>query len=183
MRKPKLLIATLFLMSPFAMADTLIVKDLVYVDSEKGNHISAYDTTTLNLWWRTDLSSLGIDGPLSVSVDKDFVYVGTDTTSGGGLVVLSAKTGEVIWSKSLGGPVNSAPTVTKNYLYVGTQIGVWVLDRMTGSVLWVTFVGPVDSSPSVDKGVVYVSTSDSGIDSLWTLKANTGEILFSTQLN
>jgi outer membrane protein assembly factor BamB len=183
MRKLNLIIAALFLMSPFAVADTVIVKDLLYVDSETGNHISAYDKTTLNLRWRINLDSLGIDGPLSISSDKDNIYVGADTTTGGGLVVLSAKTGEVIWSTSLDDPVYSAPTVTKDYLYVGTQSGVWMLDRMTGSLLWVTTVGSVDSSPAVDKGVVYVSTSVSGIDALWTLKADTGEILFSTGLN
>ena len=183
MRTLKLIIAALFLISPFAVADTVIVKGLLYVDSETGGSISAYDTTTQNLWWRTNLSSLGIDGPMSVSADKDNIYVGIDTASGGGLVVLSAKTGEVVWYASLGYPVYSAPAVTKDYIYVGTQIGVWVLDRTTGSTLWVTYVEPVDSSPAVDKGIVYASTSVSGVDTLWALKADTGEILFSTILN
>ena len=115
--------------------------------------------------------------------NKDNIYVGADTTTGGGLVVLSAKTGEVIWSTSLDDPVYSAPTVTKDYLYVGTGTGVSVLDKVNGSFLWVTYVGPVDASPAVDKGIVYISTSVGEVDTLWTLKADTGEILFSIQLN
>jgi len=106
-----------------------------------------------------------------------------DTQSGGGLAILSATTGEIIWITDLLTPVYSAPTVTKDYLYVGTQTSVWVLDRITGAVLWVTLVGPVDSSPAVDKDNVYISTSDSGVDTIWKLTADTGEILFSTQLN
>lgn len=165
-------------------ADTVLSKDLLYVDSETGGRISAYDTSTLNLLWVTDLSSLvNIDGPLSVSVDKKNVYVGIDAQDGGGLAVLSAATGEVIWFTNLGTPVYSAPTVTKDYLYIGTQTGVWVLQKIDGSIFWVTFVGPVDSSPAVAKDIVYISTSNSGVDTLWALSALTGEILFSTQLN
>ena len=182
MRKLKLIIAALFLISPFASAETVIVKDLLYVDSETGGRIWAYDATTLNPVWVTNLNFPNIDR-LSVSANKDNVYVGIDAITSGGLIVLDAKTGAVVWSASSIHPVYSTPTVTKDYLYVGTEIGVWVLDKITGNTLWVTFVGPVDSSPAVDKGIVYASTSVSGVDTLWTLKADTGEILFSTILN
>ena len=166
------------------MADTAIVKDLVYVDSETGALILAYDTGTMNLRWTTTLSGLvTIDGPFSVSADKENVYVGFDAVGDGGLAVLSAATGEIIWVTNLGTPVYSAPIVTKDYLYIGTETVVWALQKVDGSVLWATSVGTVDSPPAADKDNVYFSTSDSGIDTLWTLRADTGEILFATQLN
>ena len=165
-------------------ADTVLSKDLLYVDSGAGALISAYDTSTLNVRWRTTLSgSVNIDGPLSVSADKENVYVGFDADDGGGLAVLSAATGEIFWIADLGTPVYSAPIVTKDYLYIGTQTGIWVLHKVDGSVLWVTSVGPVDSSPAVDKDSVYFSTSDSGVDILWKLSADTGAILYAIELN
>jgi outer membrane protein assembly factor BamB len=166
-----------------ARADAVLVKDLVYVDSETGAHMSAYDTSTLTLRWRTDLSSLGIDGPLSVTVDKKDVFVGIDTLTGGAVAALSAATGEILWSTNLPSAVYSSPTVTKDFVYVGSGNGVWVLVKATGQVMWATFLGTIDSSPAVDKDVVYASSSDSGVDTLWALDSHTGEILFSTQLN
>ena len=179
-----LFVLILFLLTvSSARADAVLAKDLVYVDSETAGQISAYDTSTLALRWRTDLSSLDIDGPLSVTVDKEAVYVGIDTQVGGAVAVLSAATGEILWLTSLTSAVYSSPTVTKDFVYVGSGNGVWVLVKATGQVMWATFLGPVGSSPAVDKGVVYASSSDSGVDTLWALDADTGEILFSTQLN
>jgi len=179
MRKFIPVIAALFLMSPFALAETVIVKDLLYVDSETEGRIWAYDTTLQIPLWATNLYSFFPDiEKLSVSADKDNVYVGIDAITSGGLMVLDAQTGAVVWSANLGYPVYSAPTVTKDYLYVGTQIGVWVLDKINGYTLWITFVGPVDSSPAVDKGIVYANSSDNGVDTLYALRADTGEILF-----
>lgn len=143
----------------------------------------AYDAKTLALRWTTDLSSFGTNGPLTVSIDKDDLYVGMETQTGGAIAVLSASTGEVRWLTRLPVAVYSSPAVTKEYLYVGSQNGVWVLNKVTGQVVWVTYVGPVDSSPAVDKDFVYVTSSASGIDTFWTLDAHTGQILFSTQLN
>jgi len=177
MRKFIPVIAALFLMSSFALAETVIVKDLLYVDSETEGRIWAYDTTTQSTLWVTNLDFANIE-KLSISADKTNVYVGIDAISSGGLMVLDAQTGAVVWSATIGYPVYSAPTVTKDYLYVGTQSGVWVLDKITGNTLWWTIVGPVDSSPAVDKGIVYANSSDNGVDTLYALRADTGEILF-----
>lgn len=179
-----LFVLSLFLLTvSSARADVVLVKDLVYVDSGTAAHISAYDTSTLTLRWRTDFSSSGVDGPLSITVDKDAVYVGIDTQVGGAVAALSAATGEVLWSTNLPDGVYSSPTIAKDFVYVGSGSGVWVLNKTTGLIRWATFLGPVDSTPAVDKGVVYASSSDSGVDTLWSLDADTGEILFSTQLN
>jgi len=170
-------------MTPAAMADTVTVKDLVYVDSDTAGTVSAYETETFTVRWVTNFSSFDIDGPLFVSADKDSVYVVIDTATGGRLAALSAVTGGVNWITPLTFPVSSAPTATKDHVFVGTQGGLWAFDKITGIPLWVTFVGSVDSAPVVDKGVVYVNTSDGGVDLLWKLDVDTGEILIVTRLN
>jgi hypothetical protein len=176
-------------------ADTVLIKDLVYVHSETGNIISAYetksayDTSPLNPRWRTYLESFDI---LSVSADKGNVYVvGTDTLTGfGALAVLSATTGEVLWSiPSINRPVNifdsavhPAPAVMKDYIYVATQTVVYALDKMDGTLLWATYVdflGSVNASPAADKNFIYVSTVDTStgmVNTLWTLDTDTGTV-------
>jgi outer membrane protein assembly factor BamB len=185
-------------------ADTVLLKDLVYVDSYSESQMgglifayetkSAYDTSPLNPRWRTYLESFDI---LSVSADKRNVYVvGTDTQTGAGaLAVLSATTGEPLWSTTFVGSavtfdsaVHPAPAVMKDYIYVATQNVVWALDKMDGTPLWahhVDFMGSVNASPAADKRFIYVSTVDTStgmVDTLWTLDIDTAAKLSSTQL-
>lgn len=130
---------------------------------------------------------------LSVSADKGNVYVvGTDIpTDFGGLAVLSATTGEVLWSiPSFNRPLNifdsavhPAPAVMKDYIYVATQDVVYALDKMDGTALWATFVASLGSvnasSPAADKSFIYVSTVDTStgmVNTLRTLDADTGTV-------
>jgi outer membrane protein assembly factor BamB len=178
-------------------AEPVLIKNLVYVHSETGNRISAYetnDTGPLILRWVTSLESFDI---LSVSAEKRNVYVvGTDTITGGGagaLAVLSATTGAILWSTTFGenafifdSAVHPAPAVTKDNVYVATQTVVYALDKMDGTFLWasqVDEVGSVNASPAVDKRFMYVSTSTGVVDTLWTLNIDTGGILSFNVLN
>jgi len=184
MTKTRMIPLVLILMTPVAMADTVTVKDLVYVDSDTAGTVSAYETETFSVRWVTNFSAfLVLDGPLFLGADKNSVFVGLDTATGGSIAALSAVTGGVNWITTLTFPVSAAPTVTKDHVFVGTRGALCALDKITGELLWEVSVGSVDSAPLVDKGAVYVNTSDSGEDLLWKLDVDTGNALIVTRLN
>lgn len=155
----------------------VIEKDGVfYVGVQSPTTVSAFGASAGELIWSSNLADLCPSGRLHPAVAKDVVYVGCETSSGGGVGALIAATGQVLWYTTLEAAVYSAPSPQKSALYVGSQLGVAALDAATGAVQWVTLLGAVTSSPAVQKGVVYVGTDDD----LTALDATTGQILYQS---
>ncbi|WP_342807007.1 right-handed parallel beta-helix repeat-containing protein [Natronosalvus hydrolyticus] len=100
----------------------------------------------------------GTDATEATVVDG-VVYVGTDD---GEVLALVADTGEELWTKELGGAVQTAPSVVDGEVYVGTASfnednHLYALDAANGDERWSEPTGDtVRSSPVVYDERVYV---------------------------
>ena len=159
--------------------DALVIeKDSVfYVGVHSPTTVSAFDASTGEFIWSNSLATLCPGGQLHPAVMKDVVYVGCETSSGGGVAALRADNGQVLWYTSLA-QVYSSPTPEKDVIYLGSQTGVVAVDANTGAIRWLTYLGVVGSSPVVQKGVVYVGANGGANDYLTALDTTTGQILY-----
>lgn len=111
------------------------------------------------------------------------VYVSVGTGCCGELRAYSARSGRLIWRRSLGSYRPSAPAVVDGMAYAGSYIGdvsnqgrkayaLWAIDAATGRVAWerhpplngTEIPNGVVATPSVVDGVVY----DGGLDAYAT---------------
>ncbi|MCI0867801.1 MAG: PQQ-binding-like beta-propeller repeat protein [Chloroflexi bacterium] len=69
--------------------------------------------------------------------------------------------GKVAWSRDLGKPTGSAPTVVDGIVYIGAHFKVLALDSKTGDPIWEQeATGPVHSSLAVADDLVYMGSFD-----------------------
>ena len=118
------------------------------------------------LVWGTDLRSALPDGVWATpALTDEMVYV---PTNAGYLYGLRRDTGEIVWSKRIGGPVWSSPVVIDDVLIQSDCAGVMraydVSDPFVEPPeLWrLTLGGCVESTPAVWNGVVYLGARDGG---------------------
>lgn len=126
----------------------------------------------LRLNWRVSAPP-SYDVGSSPAEVNGIVYVGP--------YALTASTGALLWTGSIGGYIESSPAVANGVVYIGSddngQPNVYALDANTGATLWTyTTGGGVYSSPAVVNGVVYVGSNDG---SVYALDASTGTKLWS----
>jgi outer membrane protein assembly factor BamB len=176
-----------------ALPNYVASKDVVYAATSTGVlRVSKLDVTT-GLVWLTNLVGVPGDLVLSLSLDKDVLYVtGASNTAApntGFVWALDTATGQILWQTTIanGGAIYSSATVHKGIVYVaGTaaQGGgrTTALDAATGQILWTTVAVaglPLFSSPTVDKDVVIVVTGGTpGVPVVaMTMDALTGAIL------
>jgi outer membrane protein assembly factor BamB len=78
------------------------------------------------------------------------------------IVAIDLKTGKKRWSFQTGGWVSSAPTVSGDSVFVGSQDGhLWRLDKSTGQEIWqFRTEGRADDPITVDSENVYFGSSD-----------------------
>ena len=105
------------------------------LDSE--GQVSAFSLSGKRIW-RTDLtpeeekSESGFGGGLAAEGDTIFAATGFGT-----IVALGQSGGKVLWTKSLGVPVRSSPTVANGKLYVvNTESELYALSVSSGQELW-----------------------------------------------
>ncbi|SDR15817.1 outer membrane protein assembly factor BamB family protein [Natronobacterium texcoconense] len=118
---------------------------------------------------RTDLGGSG------VAVVEDRVYFGT----GGGNVVCYGVDGKRRWSYEAdpGAGVRTAPTVTRDVVYVSSENGSYALDAEDGDELWTSDAGIRWGSSVVADGRLYaLSGRDGG-----ALDLETGELDWSAE--
>ncbi len=91
------------------------------------------------------------------------------------LYALDARTGALVWKRTIPSYQFSPPAVSNGVVYVGScDKNLYAVDAKTGNVLWTYTTGAcVFTSPAVVNGVVYV-----GSDSLYALDAATGTLLW-----
>ena len=104
----------------------------------------------------------------------------------------TATTLNLLWQKTLPGPIASSPTVVSGRVYVGDWSGnEWELDAATGSVIASANLGTttapqcnpptlgITSAPAVDRGAIYLAGGD---DSFYCLDATTLQTKWKTKL-
>ena len=103
----------------------------------------------------------------SNTVSEDVIHV---ATSSGIIYALNTNRGRVIWKSNVEGKAVE-PVVSKDLLFVGTDIGLYALNKETGEVRWEQLVGDISSKPIVAdnlviasclNGEVYAFNADSG---------------------
>ena len=89
-------------------------------------------------------------------------------TNAGYLYGLRRDTGEVVWSKRIGGPVWSSPVVIDDVLIQGDCAGVIRAYDISDPFveppeLWrLTLGGCIESTPAVWNGIMYIGARDGG---------------------
>ncbi len=113
------------------------------------------------LVWGTDLRNADIDGVWATPALTDkMVYV---PTNAGFLYGLSRETGEIVWSKRMGGPVWSSPVVIDDVLMQSDCAGnIYAFDVSDPAVeppeIWrISLGGCIEATPAVWDGVIYVA--------------------------
>jgi len=155
---------------------TLDARGLVAAFSAKdGAGVWTFDTTPED----TDNQAMGG----GISADGNNIYV---TTGFGDVCALEAKTGKLLWRKSLMKPLRAAPTIADNRAYIVTVDNeLNVLDATTGDILWkqagitesATIMGA--SSPAVHEDSVVVAYNSGEI---FGLRAQNGRVSWNYSL-
>src|SRR6266702_2714520 len=113
--------------------------------------------------WRPEwsMSARGIirSMPWTPTQADGVVYVGSHDHR---LYALDARTGDMYWSYTTGGFIDSSPTVAEGVVYVGSQDHkLYALSAQAGENLWnYATGGSIVSSPVVANGVVFVGSND-----------------------
>lgn len=108
------------------------------------------------------------------------------------LTAANAPSIALLWSRTLGGPIASAPSVARGKVYVGDWSGFeWALDQDSGDVIASADLGqthsgncnPADlgisSSPAIQGNILYVAGGD---DAFYALDADTLQTLWRRSL-
>ena len=116
--------------------------------------------------WGADLRNAFPDGVWATpALTDEMVYA---PTNAGYLYGLRRDTGEVVWSKRIGGPVWSSPVVIDDVLIQGDCAGVIRAYDISDPFveppeLWrLTLGGCVESTPAVWNGIMYIGARDGG---------------------
>ncbi len=94
-----------------------------------------------------------------------------------GLVALARKNGQVLWRKSLDGPLMAQPLATSDRIYAGTEAGTLFALEPGGRELWRASLGaPLQGTFLLAYQRLYVGTADEG---LHAIDPSTGKVLWS----
>jgi outer membrane protein assembly factor BamB len=167
------------------MAQPIVAENRLFtMDAE--TIVSAYNFKNGEEIWSSEITpkdedDYHINGGLAYENGKIFA-----TTGFGQVVALEARTGKVLWRRSVGAPLRTAPTARGNRVFAITVTNkLYALHGQTGAALW-THSGIEEAtnllgggSPAVDSGVV-VAPYSSG--ELVALKVENGQELWADSL-
>jgi len=167
------------------LSQPVIAEDKIFAMDSKGV-VTAYRLSDgKELWEREtepkDADNSAIGG--GISYDKSVIYA---STGFGEVLALEAKSGKVIWRRSLKSPLRSAPTISDNRLFViSIDNETFALDAKTSLILWQhrgisessTLMG--SSSPAVDGDTVVVAYSSG---ELFGIRAQNGRVVWDEVL-
>ena len=111
------------------------------------------------------------------AMDDGVLYVGTDK-----LYAVEGETGELIWTRQLGGMVETQPIVVDDKVVVGCDDGyVYAVDKNTGDEVWSCRIGDVPRGvPWGGDGIVYVGGLDKRV---YGIDVGDGEIVWEYELD
>lgn len=146
----------------------------VYAGSTSGT-VAAIDLVTGTVVWRTALGS-GVAGALALDGSDLFA-----STANGNVTALTTG-GTVLWSRSVGGPLDAGPAVTFGRAIVGDRHGnLTALWASNGSRDWQYSVtalqsgDSIESTPAVGQGRAVVATD---LGSVVAVNVTTGALLW-----
>ncbi len=120
--------------------------------------------------------------PEKISVAGDWEMFGHDLEHTGETsdVIKNPENLKLKWKFKTGSYVRSSPTISGNFVYVGSWDGyVYCLNKNTGELIWKFETGSgVWSSPAISGNFVYVGSYDSYV---YCLNKNTGKLLWKFQ--
>jgi outer membrane protein assembly factor BamB len=156
--------------SPAVVGQTLVVTGL-------DGRLRGYDALTGRLRWSRRLGGASETSPLILPYGRVAV-----ATWSGGLLVIRARDGHLVWERQLGVKVTSAPALTRGLIVLGDYAGrVSAYSALGGRLRWRSHVnGRVYAAPAAAGGRVFVTSSTGG--SLTVLSARSGRVLWSRSL-
>jgi outer membrane protein assembly factor BamB len=113
--------------------------------------VVAYDSGTGTQLWTHAISSVGLDGMTMIAVGGGGVYVATDS---GTLHVLSAATGNELWSFRAPARITPPGALYNGALYFAAD-GIYALDAATGAPRW--HLAGVSGPPVAENAIIYAS--------------------------
>lgn len=169
------------------MASPIVAGGMAFVYDTAGQ-VTAVTIADGEEVWQVDLtpedesSAKGFRG--GIAYEAGHIYAATGF---GVLAELDAKTGEQRWSRSVGVPLRSAPTVNGGRVFAVTQDNqVFALNAETGEILW-NHQGIAESagllassSPAVSGDTVVVAYSSG---ELFALRVENGRVAWSDTLS
>ena len=152
----------------------VVANGIAYFGSFDKN-LYAVNATTGVLLWKYQMPNLIFHAP---AVPNGLLYVGPLNFDSPNFFALKASTGDLVWSREVGDTPGSSPTVLNGVVYVAVSAAVYALDGATGAKLWENFQLPsISSELVVANGMVYF-----GSDSMYAVKADTGELVWQKTL-
>jgi len=156
---------------------TVTVNNIAHIDWPMFQHDISNSGYTISTAPDTNNVKWSAGSPVSCSspaIVNGKVYVGFDNGTVG---CFNAETGTHIWSYTIGGKIDSSPTVYDGKIYIGTGLqsnvhNIYCLNADTGAHIWdFPTGGAIMSSPCVHDGYVYIGSQDKNI---YCLRADNG---------
>ncbi len=183
--KSSFLKATLFVMFVSGVS-SMCVGQLKADNSDSSNAIARIDLTQpLILSWRYP-SNLTLN--LTPAFDGDRIYL---PLSGGTLVSLTARNGQLIWRSEMGGELSASPAADQRGVFVASETGkaetgtrratgaLRALGREGGVTLWMrTLAMPLRGALTLANGKLFAGGSDGKV---YAFKGGNGEAIWFFQ--
>ena len=169
-----------------------VLNGVVYVGGFHSHAVFALNASSGALIWNSPTISVYPNEISSTSVENGLVYVCVRNGGyGGGLRVLNATTGDLVWTYAPKALVYSSPAVYDGIVYFGSDSGyMFALDAVSGNLIWSCGIlqngtssnsasQPIDCSVSVGDGLVYLGTA---AQTVLALNASTGAFVWSSKV-
>lgn len=149
----------------------------LYVGNIKGV-LFAVDVKTGKEVWRYESGRVQAASPAVAAnmVIHSFLYrAGANRPKNGEVIAFAARTGRILWRRTLAGPSESSPLVVGKRVYVGDWSGrISCFDLATGALRWTARAGgEVKGAISAAGGNIYVGSYD---NHLYAFNAATGAL-------
>jgi len=188
-----------------APTSVTVVNGVVYgsaSDQVDHSYLFAVDAKTGKQLWRTEthnqlFTSVQVVNNVIYFASSAITHAGGPHTSDSYVYAYNAQTGTQLWvSSKIGDVILSAPAISNNLVYVGSQdTYIYALDAQTGKLTWRhKFGGPIYATPLVSNGTLFAGiatasstrimassrTTDSTLssDAIVALDAKTGNLIW-----
>ena len=95
----------------------------------------------------------------SLSISGKTLYVSTSTSS----IYAINPDRSILWNLSNIGEKTVEPAVSNEYLYIGTEQGIYAINKETGKIEWKQTVGDIANKPIVTNNLVITSCTDGNV--------------------